>query len=341
MQPHKSLNVPLVKTKRRALLITSGGLGDTILKLPVLRMFKENESDLIWDAMGYMDFLEVGRNRFYFSNVYSIDGPFIYKFLSRNTEPTSELTDFYSRYHTVLSYHLTESELFYNRLKQYGVARVLFKKYPPPEGYSDHIVDYLTRDYREGSFDPVLHAPCVFLSNEDRKFARERIEALIKEDMLVLIHPGAGSRTKALNPRFVCRLCKHLRQKLGVKPIIGSGPADMWIYSYLKKAELSNSDYISIIGSSVIEYASVLEACDLYVGADSGVSHLAAALKVTSLVLFGASDPNIWRPLGENVTVLNKPEFLCTKITEKEQSSVSFDILSEELIGLMERLSGV
>ena len=339
MELHKFLNVPPHNNKRRALLITSGGLGDTILKLPVLRLFKENEPDLIWDAMGYMDFLEIGRKRFYFDNVCSIDGPFIYQLLSNNTEPSPELPDFYRHYHTVLSYHLTDSELFQDRLKQYGVSKIIFKKYPPPEGFSGHVVDYLTRDYNERPFDPILYAPRVFLSDEDRKFAGKRTKALKEKGMpSILIHPGAGSKTKALDPRFVYQLCMRLRQKLGVKPVLGFGPADMWIYDCLKKAGLSKSDYIPITGISVVEYASVMETFDLYVGADSGISHLSAALRVPSLVLFGTTEQCIWRPLGENVTALNEPGFLFKEKSEKERSSVMMEKFMEKLTGLMEQL---
>jgi ADP-heptose:LPS heptosyltransferase len=41
----------------------------------------------------------------------------------------------------------------------------------------------------------------------------------------------------------------------------------------------------------------------LYVGNDSGITHLAAAVGTPVLALFGASDPLVWAPRGENVRV--------------------------------------
>ena len=48
----------------------------------------------------------------------------------------------------------------------------------------------------------------------------------------------------------------------------------------------------------------VLGQASLYLGNDSGVSHLAAAWGAPGLVLFGPTDPACWRPLGPAVDVL-------------------------------------
>jgi ADP-heptose:LPS heptosyltransferase len=41
-----------------------------------------------------------------------------------------------------------------------------------------------------------------------------------------------------------------------------------------------------------------------YVGNDSGVSHLAAALGVPTIAVFGPTDPTVWAPLGPKVAVV-------------------------------------
>jgi ADP-heptose:LPS heptosyltransferase len=50
--------------------------------------------------------------------------------------------------------------------------------------------------------------------------------------------------------------------------------------------------------------AARLAQCRLYVGNDSGVTHLAAATGCPTVALFGESDPRVWAPRGERVTVL-------------------------------------
>ena len=58
----------------------------------------------------------------------------------------------------------------------------------------------------------------------------------------------------------------------------------------------------------VLELAALLEAADLFVGADSGPAHLAAWARTRSVVLFsGTNQVKQWRPPSETLTVLQHP----------------------------------
>jgi heptosyltransferase-2 len=50
--------------------------------------------------------------------------------------------------------------------------------------------------------------------------------------------------------------------------------------------------------------AAVLERCALFLGHDSGISHIAAAVGTPSVLLFGATDPKVWAPANKNVRVI-------------------------------------
>jgi ADP-heptose:LPS heptosyltransferase len=59
----------------------------------------------------------------------------------------------------------------------------------------------------------------------------------------------------------------------------------------------------------------------MYIGNDSGITHLAAATGVPVVAIFGPTDPTIWAPRGENVRVvhsqledLSVPQ-ICDKMT--------------------------
>ena len=53
--------------------------------------------------------------------------------------------------------------------------------------------------------------------------------------------------------------------------------------------------------------AAVLEHT-LFIGHDSGISHLAAAAGANCVLLFGPTDPAVWSPANENVRVLQAPK---------------------------------
>jgi heptosyltransferase-2 len=54
------------------------------------------------------------------------------------------------------------------------------------------------------------------------------------------------------------------------------------------------------------QLTAVLSHCT-FIGHDSGISHLAAAAGARCVLLFGPTDPNVWAPQNENVTVVCAP----------------------------------
>jgi ADP-heptose:LPS heptosyltransferase len=59
-------------------------------------------------------------------------------------------------------------------------------------------------------------------------------------------------------------------------------------------------------GLSLLQLASVMEGCGFFIGNDSGISHIAAALGIPTLVIFGPTDPKVWSPRGKKVFVVRK-----------------------------------
>jgi len=62
----------------------------------------------------------------------------------------------------------------------------------------------------------------------------------------------------------------------------------------------------------------------LYIGNDSGLTHLAAATGCPTIALFGASDPAVWRPLGDHVRVIVS-EVSCGPCHLKRRENIDCD----------------
>jgi heptosyltransferase-2 len=65
---------------------------------------------------------------------------------------------------------------------------------------------------------------------------------------------------------------------------------------------------VELSGCTLVELASVLSACRAFVGNDSGITHMAAALGLRTVALFGPSNPDRWGPRGEHVSVIKAPD---------------------------------
>jgi heptosyltransferase-3 len=67
--------------------------------------------------------------------------------------------------------------------------------------------------------------------------------------------------------------------------------------------QLAESVFIEDLG----ELAAWLGKAKLYIGNDSGITHLAAAVGVPVVALFGPTDPAAWGPRGKNLKVIHRP----------------------------------
>jgi ADP-heptose:LPS heptosyltransferase len=108
------------------------------------------------------------------------------------------------------------------------------------------------------------------------------------------LHPGSGSRTK--NWPFD-RFAEAARRLVGGRPwLLVLGPAEEDI--------APPPDAVSARGLALRTLGAVLARAGLFLGNDSGVSHLAAAAGTRTLVLFGPTDPAQWSPVGRCVLAL-------------------------------------
>jgi ADP-heptose:LPS heptosyltransferase len=113
----------------------------------------------------------------------------------------------------------------------------------------------------------------------------------------VVIHPGSGSPTKNW-PLENFREVADAFVAQGRRVTWCAGPAEE------ERGGLSPLHDDDLRGLSLVELARRLGTARLYLGNDSGITHLAAALGVPTLAVFGPTDPRIWGPRGRRVRIL-------------------------------------
>ena len=123
---------------------------------------------------------------------------------------------------------------------------------------------------------------------------------------LIAVHPGSGGRQKCWPLERYFELIERLQPVNEAFVIVFTGDAEA---GELKKAVCryarGRKNIIHASDLDLMSAASILSNCDLYIGNDSGFSHLASLLGFTTIVLFGPTDPSLWRPLGHRVEVVS------------------------------------
>jgi ADP-heptose:LPS heptosyltransferase len=128
------------------------------------------------------------------------------------------------------------------------------------------------------------------------------------EQRLALVHPGSGSRHKCMKPEILGRVLGGL-QAQGFEPLILQGPADEEIVDGLLAHVPPRRALLRGLPLRLV--AGVLSQVDLFLGHDSGVTHLAALLGTVTVALFGPTAPARWAPRGRTVTVVTGKSCVC------------------------------
>lgn len=121
------------------------------------------------------------------------------------------------------------------------------------------------------------------------------------------VAPGSGQACKNWPLAHYYELTRSLAWQHGLQIIWLAGPAEGPILPYLQGLAAAQ-DHLLLAHLPLTAVAATLARCRLYLGGDSGLTHLAAAVGVPGvLALFGPTDPRVWAPRGENVRVLTAP----------------------------------
>jgi lipopolysaccharide heptosyltransferase II len=135
----------------------------------------------------------------------------------------------------------------------------------------------------------------ITIGADDENFASEQIPITNDQCPLVAIHPGSGgySLARRWSAEGFARLADALAERHGARIVLVGTPAD----GVSQVASLMNSEAMDLEGkTNLSQLAAILKRCDLFIGADSGVMHLAAAVDTPLVAIFGPSNHRAWGP---------------------------------------------
>lgn len=116
------------------------------------------------------------------------------------------------------------------------------------------------------------------------------------------VHPGSGSAAKNWPAERFAALVERLAS--GRRWLLIEGPADERAATPLRS--LAGGRHARDVPPRIL--GAILARAGVYVGNDSGVSHLAAAFGAPTVALFGPTDPRVWAPVGDRVRLVRAPD---------------------------------
>jgi len=304
----------------KILMIHQGGVGDFILCLPAFESIRRHYSGLRIELMAYPRILQLVEGRYYVDMGKSIDQGGLSSFYLKNGKLNGSISRYFGGFDQAFLFLKDRDGIFSNNVKRTGVKKVFSISPFPKKGRRVHVIDHMLSSLVSMGIPRGGKIPRIFLLEEDRRVAeawlsqRGAYERVRKG--LVALHPGSGSRKKLWPIGNFFNLAEKITGDLRLNTILFIGPAER---DYLGSELERMRSIIPIWAEDIplIHVAALLDRCRCYIGNDSGITHLAAAVGLPTIALFGPTDPEMWGPRGERVVILRK-DLDCSPCTEEK-----------------------
>jgi Glycosyltransferase family 9 (heptosyltransferase) len=127
------------------------------------------------------------------------------------------------------------------------------------------------------------------------------------DDLILAMAPGSGGTAKNWPLTRYYEVARALAWEAGLKVVWLAGPAEEQVLPHIQGLAAAQEQVVWA-NEPLGRLARLLAQTQVYLGGDSGITHLAAAAGARRVVaLFGPTDPRVWAPWGEQVTVLTPP----------------------------------
>ena len=247
----------------RRLIIRPGGIGDFILSLPALECLKTDWTE-VWTAPAAASLARFAdRARPIAATGLDLLGI---------TEPPLRLIDELRGFDSVVSWYGANRPDFRELTGKLGLPFTFFRALPEDGGV--HAADFYLDQVR--SLVPVSSdgIPRIACPGGRERFA--------------VFHPFSGSARKNWPLERFREMARGIERRMPVRWC--AGPEDPPLAEAVRFDDL-------------YELGCWLARASLYVGNDSGITHLAAAVGTPVLALFGPTDPAVWAPRGPHVRI--------------------------------------
>lgn len=339
--PFKLIKKRLRKDPKKILIIRLDHIGDLISATPVFRILKEAYPNAKLDVLASKRNIDILKNNPFIDEIMPYDAPWF----NRRKKRLIKVREYFrlvnmlkkQKYdlgidlrgdirHIILmrlaciyyrvGYGTTGGGFLLNREINYrtGVHEV------------DHNLDVI----REIGINITEVKPDFFTSKEQEESTKRLLsdKGLMPGDFIVSMHPGAGYPSKRWTSSKWAQLIDKLNTEFNAKVIIVGAEEEKSLLVNIRKE--TKIEPISAVGeTSLGELAALFKNVNLFIGTDSGPSHIASAVNTPSVILYsGTNDSRQWAPLSDKNHIIQKdiPCKHCERL--KCANNICMDIIS-------------
>ena len=150
--------------------------------------------------------------------------------------------------------------------------------------------------------------PVKALNREHAYASLDRLSELPGSGPVIVLHPGSSRKTayKRWHRNGYVGLVNALVEKLDARVILTWGPGERETVELIA-GHVRVPLVVAAKTSSLLDLAALFGACDLFVGGDTGPAHLAVAMQIPVVVIFGPTHPQVNAPYGTPYRIVRHP----------------------------------
>jgi heptosyltransferase III len=261
-------------TERKILVIRGGALGDFILTLPVFAALRLRFPKHWLEILGYPSVASLAVAAGLADDVSALESPRFTGFFVPNGSRSAEVAAWLSGFELIISYLYDPGDIFRSNVARCSSARFIAGPHRPDETLAVHAAELLLRPLQALGIRDADPRP------------RLPLPAPPPAPPRLALHPGSGSERKNWPEAKWTELLKLLAAQSACDFLLIGGEAEGDRCDRLAAVVPAGRAQVAQ-NLPLLELARRMQACSAYIGHDSGITHLSAALDLPGLVLWG------------------------------------------------------
>ncbi len=305
----------------KILVIRGGAIGDFILTLPAIAALRKAFPQAALHIIGYPHVASLAVAGGLANEVRSIESRAMAGFFADRGDLDPDLAAYFAEFAVIVSYLYDPDQIFRTNVQRCSKAQFIAGPHRPEEGANLHAAEAFLQPLNRLAIFDADPAPRLDLGKAGA--------AELGPGKWLAVHPGSGSERKNWPEARWAEFLAELAQISAWNLLLVGGEAEGERLDRLGR-RLPEGRRRLARNLALPELGRRLRECHFFIGHDSGITHLAGAVGLTGLVLWGESKPEVWRPLNPGLRLLRAPDGLSElKVSEVFAQISNLNLRSE------------